>query len=442
MTLSYFPPLLTSVFASLAHWLDKRTAKRLSLLLAGVLFARNCRTVTSWYRAAGITEDFRKGYVTVWAVGRKATSMAHSVVGLVQPLIQGKRLVIAIDDTPTKRYGPNVEGAGIHHHPSPGPAGEKHLYGHIWVTLAALAKHPDCGTIALPLQAQLYIRAIDIPSLPPERARPFKTKLELAVEQLHWLTPWIDNHFAEHWIVTDGGYAKKPFLRPAKQEGWVVVSRLRRDAHLCDLPPMVRKDGQRGVMPTYGKNRICLAEVASDEEGWQQVECEQYGETVTKTIKTFLATWRPAGGMIRVVVVKEKDKWLPFFSTKAEVTAVEILEGMADRGALEQTNKDVKDVWGAGQQQVRNVDSNVGCFNINLWMYSVVEAWAWDKEEADLVDRSACPWDDEPRRASHADKRKALQREILQAEIEAVLAGRPTKGDFRALAERLLDLAA
>jgi hypothetical protein len=35
-----------------------------------------------------------------------------------------------------------------------------------------------------------------------------------------------------------------------------------------------------------------------------------------------------------------------------------------------------------------------------------------------------------------------LQREILQAEIEAGLSGRPTREDFRALAQRLLEMAA
>jgi hypothetical protein len=442
MTLSHFPPLLTSVFTSLGYWLDKRTAARLPLLLAGVLFARNRRTVTSWFRAAGITDEFRQGYVTVCSVGRETNHMAITVVQLVRPLVRSKRLKVGIDDTPTKRYGPCVEGAGIHHHPSPGPAREKHLYGHVWVVVAALANHEDWGTIALPLQAQLYIRKIDIEKLPPERPRPFRTKLEMAVEQLHWLNPWVESHFEERWAVVDGGYAKKPFLRPAKKEGWVVISRLRKDAHLNDLPTTVRRKGQRGPMPTYGKNRIKLAELAADEQGWQQVECTQYGETLTKTIKTFLATWRPAGGVIRVVLVKEEDGWVAFFSTKAEVTAIEILEGMADRGSMEQTNKDVKEVWGADEQQVRNLDSNVGCFNLNLWMYSVVEAWAWDKEEEELVDRSASPWDREWRRPSHADKRKALQREILQAEIEAVLSGEPTREDCEALAERLLEMAA
>jgi hypothetical protein len=163
---------------------------------------------------------------------------------------------------------------------------------------------------------------------------------------------------------------------------------------------------------------------------------------VQKTIKTFLATWRPAGGVIRVVLVKEEDGWLAFFCLKAEALAEEILEAMADRGSMEQMNKDVKEVWGAGEQQVRNLHSNEGCFNINLWMYSMVEAWAWDKEDDQVCDRSASPWDSEPRRPSHADKRRALQCESLRAEIEAVLSGQPTKEDFRVLAERLLALAA
>jgi hypothetical protein len=442
MPFSYLPPFVTSVFSSLAHWLDKRTQARLPLLLSGVLFARGRRTVTSWLRAAGITDEFRPAYTTVCSVGRKTNSMAITAIGMVQPLVKSKRLTVGIDDTPTARYGPQVEGAGIHRHPSPGPAGEKHLYGHVWVVLAALAKHDERGAIALPLQAQLYIRAVDVERLPPERPRPFQTKLELAAAQLLWLKPWVEQRFEERWAVVDGGYAKKPFLLPAKAAGWVVVSRLRKDAHLCDLPATQRRAGQRGPLPTYGKKRISLSEVAAQEQGWQEVQCEQYGERVTKTVKSFLATWRPAGGVIRVVVVKEEEGWLAFFCLKPEATAEEVLEAMANRGSMEQMNKDVKEDWGAGQQQVRNVYSNEGCFNLNLWMYSLTEAWAWAKEDEEVCDRSASPWDSEPRRPSHADKRRALQCEILRAEIEAVLSRRPTKEDFRALAERLLALAA
>ena len=61
--------------------------------------------------------------------------------------------VIAIDDTPTKRCGPRVEGAGIHHNPTPGPADQKFLYGHVWVTLSWVVRHTLWGTIGLPLLA-------------------------------------------------------------------------------------------------------------------------------------------------------------------------------------------------------------------------------------------------------------------------------------------------
>ncbi len=195
-------------------------------------------------------------------------------------------------------------------------------------------------------------------------------------------------------------------------------------------------------MPTYGKRRISLAKRAGQARGWQQVECVQYGEVVTKTIKTFQATYRPAGGMIRVVLVKEEDDWLPLFSTDPNATVVDILEAAADRGAVEQMHRDVKEVWGAGQQQVRNLYSNEGCFNLNLWMHTLAEVWAWDKPEEELIERSKSPWDSEPRRPSHADKRKALQREVLQAEIQEALSGRPTKERIRQPAERLLELAA
>src|SRR5688500_5704387 len=140
MTLSHLPAWLTSAFFDLARWLDKRTASRLPLLLSGILFASGRRTVTSWFRACGIAEEFRPAYTTVCAVGREASHVAITIVGATRPLLRGKRLTVAIDDTPTRRYGPEVEGCGIHHNPSPGPADKKYLYGHVWVMLAALAK--------------------------------------------------------------------------------------------------------------------------------------------------------------------------------------------------------------------------------------------------------------------------------------------------------------
>src|SRR5262249_49608647 len=169
MPLSHLPPLLTSTFSCLASWLHKRSAVRLPRLLLCALFATGRRTVPSWFRAAAIPDDFRPSYTTVCAVGRQVPHMAISTFLAVKPLLSGPRLTVAIDDTPTPRYGPKVEGAGIHHNPSPGPAGTKFLYGHIWVTLALLAPHRLLGTISPPLLACVYIPQDDLAQGPPKQ---------------------------------------------------------------------------------------------------------------------------------------------------------------------------------------------------------------------------------------------------------------------------------
>jgi hypothetical protein len=333
-----------------------------------------------------------------------------------------------------------VQGAGVHHNPTPGPAGEQFVYGHVWVSLAWLARHPAWDTLALPLRALLYVRAKHVPALAQHYPWEFRTKLELAAELVRWLTVWLGGLGKALWLAVDGAYAKGPFLKPVRALGVVVFSRLRRDSDLRTVPPAQRRPGQRGPLPTYGTEKIDLAKRAGQKRGWQQVACVQYGARVTKTIKTFRATWRPAGGVIRVVIVREEDGWRAYFCTDPAVPAAAILEAMADRGAIEQLFKDVKEVWGAGQQQVRNVYASIGAWAVNLLLYSAVEVWAWARAEEELVDRP--PWDGEERRPSHADKRKALQREILREEIQAALGARAEGAEFQNLATRLLDLAA
>jgi DDE superfamily endonuclease len=444
MLFSHLPALLSAWFSQLAAVLDRRSAPRLLRLLAGALFARGRRTVTSWFRAAAISTDFRHAYSALWAAGRRAEDLARRLLGCaLLPLMRqapGGHLLFALDDTPTARYGPCVQGAGLHHNPAPGPAGEKFVYGHVWVTLAWLARHPAWGSLALPLRALLYVRAKDVPELAQHYAWEFRTKLALAAELVRWLLLWLGQTGKAVWLAVDGGYAKRPFLGPVLARGVVVFSRLRKDAALRGLPPAQRRRGQRGPLPTYGKEKIDLAKRAGQKRGWRQLECQQYGEKVTKTYKTFEATWRPAGGRIRVVLVRERDGWLAYFCTDPAVTAGQVLEVMADRGAIEQAFKDVKEVWGAGQQQVRNVYANVGALAVNLVLYSVVEAWAWTRSEEGLVDRPA--WDAEERRPSHADKRKALQREVLRAEIRAIMGLRADAEELEKATLRLLELAA
>jgi hypothetical protein len=216
---------------------------------------------------------------------------------------------------------------------------------------------------------------------------------------------------------------------------------LRKDAALRDLPQVPKHRG-RGRPRKYGKNKISLAKRAGQRRGWQTVECTLYGRTMTKTYKTFLATYGPVGGVIRVVLVKEEKGWFAFFCTKADASVVEILEAFADRATIEQDFHDVKEVWGAGQQQVRNIWTNLAVYNLNLWMHTLVELWAWDRPGAELCDRSASPWDDATRRPSHANRRMALRRHIIAQELLTIKAVWHLPHKILQLTRNLLALAA
>ncbi|HMB04259.1 MAG TPA: transposase [Isosphaeraceae bacterium] len=157
MTSSHPLPAPCQWFSRLASALDRRSAPRLVLLFLGAVLARGRRTVTSWIRAAQLSDQFRPCYTAVAAAGKKAEVIAARLVPVVvRPLVSGvERLTLALDDTPTERYGPHVQGAGVHHNPTPGPAGSPYVYGHAFVVLGLLGAHEAWGTIALPLLARL-----------------------------------------------------------------------------------------------------------------------------------------------------------------------------------------------------------------------------------------------------------------------------------------------
>lgn len=221
----------------LSSGLHGRSRWRLSLIIMGIIFARGRRTVTTWLRVVGITEGFTSYYYFLQPLGRKAKDLGDRLLTLLLVRIhEGPRVLLAVDDSPTKRYGPQVQGAGIHHNPTPGPADHKFLYGHIWVTISLVLRHPLWHTIGLPLLGLMYVRAKDVGKISRKYRWKFRTKLELAAKQVLRFAELATAGGKAMWGVADGAYAKRPFLKPLRTAGIVVVSRLRKDAQLWTVP--------------------------------------------------------------------------------------------------------------------------------------------------------------------------------------------------------------
>lgn len=410
-----FPDYWQVLGIALCSVLHQRSAWRLNIIIAGNIFANGRRTITSWFRAAGITQRYKAFYYFIGSIGKKAEAITTILFEVMINLIYRKqdRVLMAIDDSPTTRYGPEVQGAGIHHNPTPGPQGAKFIYGHVWVTLSAVVRHRSWGTIGLPLLAKMYIRAKDIGSVPRHYRIGFKNKLQQASELVKWAARCCKRMEKTLWIVTDGGYTKCGFLKPVIRMGATVITRLRKDAALHALPEPVKKR-KRGRPRKYGQ-RINLRSKAAERSGWFSINVTLYGRQETKWVKLFKATYRPVGGQVLALIVREDgDCWRAFMCTNLSASPEDILEAVADRCAIEQNFHDLKEIEGAGQQQVRNFWANVGAFHLNMWVHTMIELWAWDKPASVICDRSNSPWDGSPRRPSHADRRRSLRQTVLK----------------------------
>jgi len=413
---------LAEVTLSMSRLLDVRIAFRLPIVVAGMLLAGGRRTASRWFHGAGVKDDWDRFYDLLASLGRGTSSlMLPLVIRLVRRFDPGPtgRWKLALDDSPTPRYGRHVEGANVHHNPTPGPAHQTWLYGHNWVCLAFLLTHSLWGVLALPVLSKLYVRREDVVKLRAKHGTwKFQTKhalaLELVREVIHMLRALGSR---AGWIaIMDGAYAAKTLLRPLLAEGVQVISRLRRDAQLFDLPSPTQ--GRRGRPRIYGSHRIHLAKRAGRSGGWQTITFLCRGVEITRRCKTFLATTRLTGGVVRVVLLEHAPgNWAAYFCTDLTLDAKSILEIGAERWAIEETFHDVKEVWGAGQQQVRNVWSNIGCWHLNTWLYSLVELTCWDLPVEELVDRGDRRWDNPDRRPSHADRRRRIRRKMLEKQF-------------------------
>jgi hypothetical protein len=88
-----------------------------------MLFAHERRAVTTWLGAAGVSVDYQDYYYFLAALGRQIESVGTQlVILLLRQLLLPIRLLLAIDDSPAKRFGPCVDGAAVHRNPTPDPS--------------------------------------------------------------------------------------------------------------------------------------------------------------------------------------------------------------------------------------------------------------------------------------------------------------------------------
>ena len=140
---------MADLVKSMASMLDFRMGFRLSIMMAGMMLADDCRVAASWFMAAGVQDDWDRFYDCWISVGRNTRLLALPLlIAVVRKFAPGRdgHMIVAVDNSPTRRYGRHVEGAGVHHNPTAGPADGEWMYGHNWVSLCFPGTHALWGS--------------------------------------------------------------------------------------------------------------------------------------------------------------------------------------------------------------------------------------------------------------------------------------------------------
>jgi hypothetical protein len=125
MTSSHPTAALCQWFSQPAAALDRRSARRPALVVPWGGPGPGAADCHGLDQGPKLSDRFPSCSIAVAAAGKRSDRIARRLLTeVVAPLFGGaERLTLAPDDTRTKRYGPHVQGAGVRHNPTPGPAG-------------------------------------------------------------------------------------------------------------------------------------------------------------------------------------------------------------------------------------------------------------------------------------------------------------------------------
>ena len=391
------PPALAAVMVAFRPLFDHRVFDRATVLVAGALLAVRTRTVTAALRVTGRDDAGFAAYHRVlsrarWSCLDAARILLALVVGRFVP---DGPLVIGLDDTIERRWGPQIEARGIYRDPVRSSRGFfVKVSGLRWLSLSVLAPVPFAGrTWALPVLTVLAPSA----RFYHARHRAASTLLDRARQAVRLLVRWLPGR--EIVVVADSGFAAIAWLAAVRAHV-TVVTRLRLDAALYD-PAAPRRAGQRGRTPVKGARQPTLAARAADSATvWQRVVASQwYGKTDrTVEVATGTAVWYH-GGMpvvpLRWVLVRVRgsaDAPKAFLCTDVEASPLTVVGWYVRRWSVEVTFAEVRRHLGVETQRQWSGPAIARTTPCLLGLFSVVALVA-DRLDADgALHARQSPW--------------------------------------------------
>ena len=362
---------------------------------------------TSGRQALDWSGDYRVYAEDHWEPDRLFAGVMHNVL---EWLPAGCPLVLAVDDTPVKKTGTHVPGAGYRRDPL-SPAFHCNLVRAQRFVQASAALYTAAGPGPARCIPVAYEHAPSVPhpkrSDPPEAWKEYRRRCKqenlstrglAVIQRLRAEMDRSPDGAVRRLVVgVDASYTNRTVLRGLPSET-VLVGRVRKDLKLFTLP-------EAGSRACYGRALPTPEQLRQDQSvEWHTVRAYAAGTFHEFRIKTMgPVLWKKAGWNrpVRIMVVapvgyrlRKGGKLLyrqPAFllCTDEQMSEAEILQDYLWRWGVEVNHRDEKQIIGVGQAQVTNEQSAwrqpaLAVFSYALLLLAAADTWGVDAIEGTL----------------------------------------------------------
>ena len=419
---SPLPERFLSRLAGFADLFTRPTWPHVLVLLSGVILTPGRRTVTAALRILG--RDRIPDFCTFHRILNRAAWSSRAVsrqllLLLVNAFVPaGAPLVIGLDDTIERRWGPKISARGIYRDPVRSSKGHfVKASGLRWLSAMLLVPVPWADRImALPFLTLLA------PSkrFYADKSRAPKTLLDWARQAALQIHRWLPDRYIV--LVAESAFAAIEFLAAVRSHV-CVVTRLRLDANLFDFPSQKRKG--RGRPPIKGKPLEKLSAVLNDRKVcWKRYRISLWYGRTNRIVEIASATaiWYRGGVPpvpIRWLLVRDPTGELEpqaFLATDLDAHPRDILAWFVRRWQVEVTFEEVRAHLGVETQRQWSDKAIMRSTPALMALFSIVTLWTHDLAKAQKLKPRTAAW--YPKSTlTFSDAIAAVRREIWAHQI-------------------------
>jgi len=355
-----------------------------------------------WASIPAVTRASYHAYARWVRTGRWATDglFQSLIIGVVGQVAPDGRLVLLVDDTLVRKTGPKIDGVGLFRDMVRSALSSKLVTARgLNVVVLSLRLYPPWRgePLALPVGVRLHRKHGPTPT-------------DLAADMLKQVARWLPTR--DFWLVADGAYSRLLRLGLPRTH---VVTRLRSNAALYALPPP-RRPHQRGRPRKKGERLPVPNALASASATWAPHVVGLRRHRRDRDLYARRVLWyETCQTPVLMVAARDPqgvDDELYLATSDVDAPPAQVLSLYADRWAIEESFRDLKQSLGAEDPQCRVKPGPERAVALAGWVYSAAWIWflaQWDGQHAYWPDR---PWYPAKQVPSFADVLAALRREL------------------------------